>query len=225
MAASTFAALYLAHVIADYLLQTRWMVENKDRAPAIGLHIGVVLAMMPVVTLHLSWWFVALALAHLVIDLTKTHVLGGGLLAYFADQALHIVSILGVVALTPGLWAESPLSNIDWLARFYLILAVFVFAARGGQYAVAIWLATDPEADGRGVRIGWAERTALSVAVAAGVPWAMPAVLAAKAAQVAVAWPGRDARGQRRLLQGACLSMSWGLACAATLWAILPSFG
>ncbi len=225
MAASTFAALYLAHVIADYLLQTHWMVQNKDRAPAIGLHVGLVLAMMPVVTLHLSWWFVALALVHLAIDLTKTHVLGGGLLAYVTDQALHIVSILGVVALAPGLWAQSPLSGIDWLARFYMILAVFVFAARGGQYAVAILLGTDPEANGRDVRIGWMERTALSVVVAAGLPWAMLAVLAAKAVQIVIERPKRDARGSGRLIRGSALSMGWGLACAAALWLILPSFG
>ncbi|PWK62753.1 DUF3307 domain-containing protein [Roseicyclus mahoneyensis] len=225
MAASTFAALYLAHVIADYLLQTRWMVENKDRPAAIGLHIGVVLAMMPVVTLQLSWWFLALALAHLAIDLTKTHVLGGGLGAYVVDQMLHIVSILGVVALAPSLWAESPLSGIDWLARFYLILAVFLFAARGGQYAVAIALSTDPEADGRGVRLGWAERTALSALVAAGLPWAMPFILAVKAAQVARERPRRDGRGRARLIRGSALSMGWGLACAGGLWAILPSFG
>lgn len=225
MAASSFAALYLAHVIADYLLQTQWMVVNKDRPTAIGLHVGIVLAMMPVVTLHLSWWFVALALAHLAIDLTKTHLLGPGLAAYVGDQLLHLISIVAVVALVPDLWDQSPLAGIDWLARFYLILAVFIFAARGGQYAVATLFRTDPEADGRGVRIGWVERTALAAVVAVGIPWAIALGLAAKALHVMLERPGRDARRQSRLIRGAALSMAWGLACALALWVILPSFG
>jgi hypothetical protein len=225
MAASTFAALFLAHVIADYLLQTNWLVMNKHRARAIGLHVAIVLAMMPLVTLHLSWWFLAVAAAHLAIDLTKTHVLGGGFGAYVLDQALHIASILLVVWAAPGLWAESPLSGIDWLARFYLILAFLIFATRGGQYAVAIFLRHDPEADGRGVRLGWAERAALSALVAAGLAWAMIGVVAAKIGHVAYALPRRDTGSRARLLQGALLSMVWGLACAAALWAILPAFG
>ena len=225
MAASTFAALFLAHVIADYLLQTNWLVENKRRPLAIGLHIAAVLVMMPLLTLHFSWWFVALAAAHLAIDLTKTHLLGGGLAAYIADQALHIASILVVATLAPDLWGDSPLSAIDWVAPFYLILSAFLFSARGGQYAVATYLRLDPEADGHGVRVGWVERTALAAAVAAGAPWAIPGILAAKAAHLVPAFRRRNEVGRQRLLKGATLSMAWGLGCAAALWAILPAFG
>lgn len=225
MGVSTFAALFLAHVIADYLLQTAWMVTNKDRASAIGLHIGIVLVMMPAVTLHLSPWFLAVAAMHLAIDLTKTHLMPGGLISYVADQVLHLASIVLVVWLVPGLWGESPLAEVGWLDRTYLILAVFIFAARGGQYAVASLLGVDPEADGRGVRLGWAERVALSVAVAVGLPWAVPGIVAGKAAQVVRALRERDEAGRRRLIRGAGLSLIWGLACAAALWALLPAVG
>lgn len=225
MAASSFAALFLAHVIADYLLQTRWMVANKHRPAALCLHVAVVLAMMPLVTLHLSWWFVALAAAHLVIDLSKTHLMGGGLAAYLGDQALHLVTILVVVVAAPGLWAESPLAGIDGVARLYLILAVLIFATRGGQYAVASLLRHEPKADARGLRIGWAERAALPAVVAVGLPWAVPAILAAKMGHVAHALRRRDAGSRSRLMRGAALSMVWGLACATALWAILPAIG
>jgi len=225
MATSTFAALFLAHVIADYLLQTGWMVANKRRALSIGLHIGAVFAMMPLVTLDFSLWFAALAAMHLAIDLTKTHVLREGLVAYVGDQLLHLASILLVVALAPGLWDQSPLSGLDWLPRFYLVLAALIFAARGGQYAVATLFGTDPEADSRSVRIGWLERSALVACIAVGAHWAMPAVLAAKTGHVAAARRGRDARGRTRLIRGSIASMAWGLACAAGLWAVLPSIG
>lgn len=225
MAASTFAALFLAHVIADYLLQTNWLVENKRRPLAIGLHIAAVLVMMPILTLQISWWFVVLALAHLAIDLIKTHLLGGSLAAYLADQLLHIASILVVVTLAPDLWSGSPLSEVDWIARFYLLLAVFLFAARGGQYAVATYLRLDPEAPGHGVRVGWIERTALAAVVAAGLPWAILGLLAAKVAHLIHAVRHRTAAGRQRFVKGAALSMAWGLGCAAALWVILPAFG
>jgi hypothetical protein len=225
MAASTFAALFLAHVIADYLLQTNWLVENKRRPLAIGLHIAAVLVMMPILTLQLSWWFVALAAAHLAIDLTKTHLLGGGLAAYVADQALHIASILVVVMLAPDLWLGSPLSDIAWVAPFYLILSAFLFSARGGQYAVATLLRLDPEADGHGVRVGWVERTALAAVVAAGAPWAILGILVAKTAHLAHALRHRSTAARQRFVKGAALSMVWGLGCAAALWAALPAFG
>lgn len=225
MATSTFAALFLAHVIADYLLQTGWMVANKRRALSIGLHIGAVFVMMPVVTLALSPWFLALAAMHLAIDLTKTHILRGSLAAYVADQLLHLASIGLVVALAPDLWAETPLAPVESLPRFYLILAVLIFAARGGQYAVATLFGIDPEADSRGVRVGWLERSALVACVATGAPWAMLGVLAAKSGHAAAAWSTRDARGRTRLIRGGIASLSWGLACAAGLWAVLPSIG
>ena len=222
MAVSSFAALFLAHVLADYLLQTGWLVENKRRPLALTLHIGIVFLAMPLVTLGFSPWFIVLAALHLGIDLTKTFVLKGGLLAYVSDQVLHLASIAFIVWLAPDLWSVSLLSDLDWLPRFYLILAVFLFAARGGQYAVATLFGIDPEASSRGVHVGWIERTAMSAMVALGAPVLALAVLPAKAAHVAWAWRDRNEARRQRLLRGTSLSMIWGLICAAGLWALLP---
>jgi hypothetical protein len=225
MAVSTFAALFLAHVIADYLLQTTWLVDNKHRPLAIGLHIGAVFAILPLVTLSFSPWFLALAALHLAIDLTKTHLMGAGLVAYVADQVLHLVSIALIAALAPGIWAASPLAEVAGLPQVYLILAMILFAARGGQYAVAALFRSEPEVGSRGVWIGWVARTALTVSVAAGVPVAVPAVLAAKAGHVAWTLGKRKGPCRDRLMRGSALSLAWGLGCAAMLWALLPTVG
>jgi hypothetical protein len=222
MVISTFAALFLAHVVADYLLQTRWLVTNKRRPQALAVHIGMVLLAMPLVTWSFSPWFLALAALHLAIDLTKTFVLRGGLAAYVADQLLHIASILLVAALAPTLWGQSPLAETAWLPQFYLMLGVFLFSARGGQYAVATWFRRPPEDEGRGVYIGWAERTAMPAVLALGAPWLIPGVVLAKGAHVVLASRGRDAEGRRSLRQGAALSLVWGIACSAGLWLLLP---
>jgi hypothetical protein len=215
MAATTFAALFLAHVLADYLLQTRWMVVNKRRPAALGLHIGTVAVAMPAVFLTLSPWFLAVAGMHLVIDIAKTFVMRPGLASYIADQALHLASLVLVALLAPALWAGSPLAAIPGAAMTVLVLAALIFAARGGQYAVATVFGLDPETDGRGVWLGWAERSAMVAAVAAGWPALALLIPLAKAVQVA-----RDPRP--RLRQGAILSMLWGAATAAGLWAVLP---
>jgi hypothetical protein len=222
MVIPTFAALFLAHVIADYLLQTRWLVTNKRRPAALAVHIGLVLVAMPLVTLTLSPWFLLLAALHLGIDLTKTFVLRGGLMAYITDQMLHITSIAVIALLAPGLWGQSLLAGVTWVPHFYLILAVFLFSARGGQYAVATWFRRPPEAEGRGVHIGWIERTAMPATVAFGAPWLIPGVIAAKGAHVAVAWRERSAERRGNLVQGALLSLAWGIACSAALWLLLP---
>ena len=39
----TFAALLFAHALADFVLQTGWMVANKRRPAAMLAHIAVVL--------------------------------------------------------------------------------------------------------------------------------------------------------------------------------------
>jgi hypothetical protein len=222
MAASTFAALFLAHVIADYLLQTTWMVVHKRRPAALGLHVATVLAAMPLVMLTLSPWFLVLAGLHLCIDIVKTFVLRPGLASYVADQVLHIASIALVAALAPGLWAESPLATLPWADAAVLILGAVIFAARGGQYAVAAWLAGAEGTDARGVRLGWVERGAMTGVVALGLPVLVLGVVLAKAAQVALRWADRDALGRRRLMEGATVSLLWGLPCAAGLWALLP---
>jgi hypothetical protein len=225
MAVSTFAALFLAHVIADYLLQTTWLVDNKRRPLAIGLHIGAVFAMLPLVTLTFSPWFLVLAALHLAIDLTKTHLMGAGLVAYVADQVLHLVSIALIAALAPGIWAASPLAEVAGLPQVYLILAMILFAARGGQYAVAALFRSEPEVGSRGVWIGWAERTALTASVAAGLSMAVLAVVAAKAGLVAWSIGKRKGPYRDRLIRGSALSLAWGLGCAAVLWALLPTLG
>lgn len=222
MAASTFAALFLAHVLADYVLQTRWMVVNKHRASAMATHIGTVFATMCLTTLSVSVWFIALALAHLAIDLLKTRAMPDGLFAYVFDQILHIASILAIAALAPGLWAASPLADIAPLPMVYMIAAGVLFAVRGGQFAVTTVRGPDALDARGGVLFGWGERAALCGALIYGLPLAALAIVAAKAVFVATQMRGRDATGRRRLCLGALISLAFGLAVAVPLTLALP---
>ncbi|MEQ8369020.1 MAG: DUF3307 domain-containing protein [Roseicyclus sp.] len=222
MAAPTFAALFLAHVLADYLLQTAWLVENKRRPAALGIHIAIVLVTMIVVTGTFSIWFAGLALAHLAIDLTKTFVLRSGLMGYVSDQLLHVASVIWVAWLAPDIWGLSPFSGAHGLPLVYLVFACVLFAARGGQYAVAALFATDAGQSETGVRIGWAERVALCACVAVGLPGLIAGVLLAKLAYAIASWRVRTPAARARLVQGTAVSLAWAAASALPLWYLLP---
>ncbi|GAB5445832.1 DUF3307 domain-containing protein [Gymnodinialimonas sp.] len=220
MAAYTFAALFLAHVIADYVLQTTWMVVNKKRPIAMAAHIALVLGTMCATTLTLNPWFLALAALHLWIDIVKTYAMPEGLGAYVADQLLHVASIAGIALLAPQIWPASPLAEVENLPLYYMIAGGVLFAARGGQYAVAMWLG------GRGPRlgvvIGWMERAALCVVLIGGWPVFVAAVIAVKGIYMGLSFTQRDAGGRTRLLLGSCISLAWGLAVAVPLAMVMP---
>lgn len=220
MAAYTFAALFLAHVIADYVLQTTWMVVNKRRPIAMAAHIALVLGTMCATTWTLNPWFLALGVAHLWIDIVKTYAMRDGLGAYVADQVLHVGSIVGISLLAPQIWVESPLSDVPDLPVYYMIAGGVLFAMRGGQYAVA--MRVRGSGSGHGVLLGWAERAALCVVLIGGWPVWVVAVLAVKAAYLGLSHARRDAEARARLWRGTGISLAWGFAVAVPLSLVMP---
>ncbi|MBL4628737.1 MAG: DUF3307 domain-containing protein [Roseicyclus sp.] len=222
MAAYTFAALFLAHVIADYVLQTTWIVVNKKRPIAMAAHIALVLGTMCATTASFHPWFLGLALAHLWIDIVKTYAMPKGLGAYVADQVLHVASIAGIALLAPQIWPASPLSGVEGLPLYYIIIGGVLFAARGGQYAVAMLVGNRGAGSGHGIVLGWAERAALCVVLIGGWPILTAAVIALKGLYMGVSLWGRDDAARARLLIGTAVSLAWGLAVAVPLALVMP---
>src|SRR6056297_1231847 len=102
----SFAALLLAHVVADFILQPGWMVARKRNPLVFLAHIAVVF----VLSLGAlgGVWEVALfaALAHLIIDMIKVYALPArardSFTAFVADQGLHLVSLIAIAGTWPG---------------------------------------------------------------------------------------------------------------------------
>lgn len=222
MAAYTFAALFLAHVIADYVLQTTWMVVNKKRPIAMAAHITLVLGTMCATTWTLNPWFLALATLHLWIDIVKTYAMPEGLGAYVADQVLHVASIAGIALLAPQIWPMSPLAEVEALPLYYMIIGGVLFAARGGQYAVAMLVHAKGTGSGHGIVLGWAERAALCVVLIGGWPVWVVAVIAVKGLYMGLSFARRDESNRTRLLLGSGISLAWGLAVAVPLALVMP---
>jgi hypothetical protein len=99
--------LLLSHLTADFLLQTNYLVKNKQsgfRSSSFWIHIAIVLSVTSVFLWQLSlmWMPLVIGTMHLIIDIGKIKV--GKLLAgkkknfdlalFIYDQLLHIVTLI-----------------------------------------------------------------------------------------------------------------------------------
>lgn len=123
-----FWPLLLAHLIADYPLQSDWMVQAKKSLPGLTLHVAVHLWALLIilnVCLPFAWratlpTVLAVVILHFGIDAWKNMfnrrwprwVIGG----YLQDQTLHVASLL-LVAHGEAYWSGgSPFAvNTPWV--------------------------------------------------------------------------------------------------------------
>jgi hypothetical protein len=125
-----FWNLLLAHFIADYPLQSSWMVRNKKHIWVIGLHSAIQLTVMGVLVYPQTRrvWPALLLVAglHFLIDLGKIQLARQRpkwvALPYFLDQALHF-AILGLVAF---LWAPENPADLLLPPRWAIYIAAFL---------------------------------------------------------------------------------------------------
>lgn len=231
----TFAALFLAHVAADYLAQTERMVATKDKSATLALHVVIVFALAMLAVGFVGWGvLVALAIAHAAIDILKTHALPPRLLwPYLLDQVLHIATIVVAAAIAPnllsaGLWGSLAPEAIDRLTIVFLLLAFAIFAVRAGGFAIDLAWKPQPEGDpggplsGSSRGVGQVERGLVFGLVLIGQPLFIALVLVAKPflglRQV------RSGPAMTRYLIGTtAASFGWAIGTAIVLLMVLPN--
>jgi len=153
-----FLAIYLAHLLADFVFQTHRLVEQKRRGhySAHLLH-GLVHYLSAVIVAgfflrgsifsprtHLV--IAALALVHLLIDLAKmrlarNHPAFDGSSAYVGDQVLHFLTVsLAAWLLSPAVpFSElcAPIQNARAIPnKFLAVPAIYVGVVFGGGYLI-----------------------------------------------------------------------------------------
>jgi hypothetical protein len=182
----TVVAFFAAHVLADYVFQTKRMVDNKARLGFLLYHGVIVLVTAIALTGSLDPAVFILAAVHLLIDWIKTR-LGNGAGLHLADQGAHLVTILMVSFLAPhvwsgGLWAQAP----AFVPHVLLLAAGAIYATRAGGFAVGILMSPyGPEFSkgslpGGGQMIGLLERGLIFVLMLAGLPIGIGFLVAAK---------------------------------------------
>lgn len=182
----TALALIVAHALADFVFQTKWIVNNKHNPLVLLLHIATVAA-LSYIALG-GYWPLALAIAgaHLVIDALKTYALKDTLTSFAADQAAHALSIAVLASLMPeayslGVWADYP-----WIAAPAVIGAGGILTVQMGGYGIGYLMAQfgdDAPPDGlenAGRLIGQLERSLIFLMVLVGQPAGIGFLIAAK---------------------------------------------
>ncbi len=154
----TLLAVYLGHLVADFVFQTRRLVDRKLRgqASAYLLHglihylsaILLVGFFIPgsIVAFRTHQVIVALTLVHLLIDFAKVRfaakrVIRGGAGSYVADQLVHLLTVvLAAWLLSPGMSfaaLAAPLQASRNLGtKFLAVPVIYLGVIFGGGYLI-----------------------------------------------------------------------------------------
>ena len=225
---ATFTALLFAHALADFVLQTSWMVRHKRKPQVLLLHGAIVLltaqAALGTVT---AWPLVALAIAHVAIDVVKTYgAPEGKLWAYLTDQAAHLTTVAGLALLFPELWATGLWGDVTWLPSVFATLAGFILAIRAGGFAIGMLMAPYADTDlpkgleNGGALIGVLERGMIFLLLLVGQPTGVGFLIAAKSVLRFDTTSGNQSAAEYVII-GTLASFGWALLCGYGTLALL----
>ena len=227
----TFTALLLAHVMADFVLQTDWINARKQRASIMLLHGALVLLCAQVTTGQwASLWLVGLTAMHVIIDAVK--IRGGfhHFRGFVVDQALHLVTIIGVAIAAPDLWITGSWQEYPELLPLMALLSGIVITLTAGQYAVALLMRPHGmRVRNNGLReggrqIGLLERGLILVLILMNQSLGVGFLIAAKSI-LRFGTATRDQRTAEYVIIGTLASFGWAILTAeatAMLLAHLP---
>ncbi len=198
-------ALFAAHVISDFVLQTDTTIKAKKRVRVLVGHCLIVALLSYLLAGMWEVWLIPVAVfvTHLLMDFVKSRWLSERLQSFAIDQAVHLAIIAALVFAVPRM--VGPDQTMLWQdavsPRFYQWLlgaAGLVAATCAGSVLVSLVIkkfqqqpakqkgAPPPPASDRegldkgGKWIGLLERALIFVLVAAGQPAAIGFLIAAK---------------------------------------------
>lgn len=231
-ALATFTALLMAHVLADFVLQTDAMVRHKRQPMMLLLHGAIVLLTAQAATGQLAApALLALAGAHMAIDAVKTYGRFDGFRGFVTDQAAHLASLVAIALLVPDLWAAGVWGTQAWCLPLMALLTGLILSTVAGQYAVGLLMRPHSlRVRGSGLRdggriIGLLERGLIFLLILLGQPLGVGFLVAAKSV-LRFGTATRDQRTAEYVIIGTLASFGWAIAVSyATLGllALLPA--
>ena len=224
----TLAALFLAHVLADFVLQSDAMVKTKTAALTLLKHGAVVLITAAIATGSLSPWLLALTAAHLAIDLAKTRA-PRNLWAFLADQAAHAATLVAAAPLIATGWP-------DPAPAVMALTAGAILTTRAGGFAIGLLM--QPWTDdidgnqiggltGAGRVIGHLERGLIFLLILSGQTQNIGFLIAAKSV-LRFGTVSDDRKVSEYVIVGTLASVSWAIGATlltTMLLSHLPTLG
>ena len=229
---ATFAALLLAHVLADFVLQSDAMVTGKRQPRILLLHGLIVLATATATLGTFSPWLLVLAVAHLVIDIAKTLSSQRGIWPFLADQAAHLASLIALALLVPDLWSFGLWQHQSRMSALMTLTAGAIFATRAGGFAIGLlmkpWAGHAPAGlPGGGQAIGNLERGLIFLLILTGQAQSIGFLIAAKSV-LRFGSVSTEKEVSEYVIIGTLASFTWAITVSfatAALLGHLPALG
>jgi hypothetical protein len=227
-----FMSLLTAHLIGDFVLQTRYDVMHKARLPVLIKHASTIAVLSWVFTGSLGLWFILpwIGITHGATDYVKAKygdMIGNPFNTFLIDQFVHILVIaVTAVAVPAMLMYESA-----WMVMFegiymqamYITCGV-VMAVRVGGIVIGIWISPmtdflEPAAKERmersGKVIGELERLLIFFFVFIGLFNLIGFLLAAKAIfRIGTLISSERKNETEYIIVGTLISFTWALIFA-----------
>ncbi|MGI3184593.1 DUF3307 domain-containing protein [Nioella aestuarii] len=232
----TVVALLFAHVLADFMFQSKAMALGKDKIGPLLLHTGIVFGLSYAALGGAHWAALFVAALHMQIDYAKARLGSDDSLAHFLiDQGAHLMSILAAGLLwtdayASGLWGHLPILTAQAPEAMALI-AGFLLATRAGQFAVgklmAPYAAALPDAEGLsngGAVIGLLERGLTFILVLSGQMAGVGFLIAAKSF-LRVGSIEKDRTLAEYVIIGTLASIGWALLAGIGTAALISRLG
>lgn len=228
----TFAALLLAHALADFVLQNEAIALGKQvRKPLpMAAHIAIVYLTAAACMGHL-WnpYLAALAGAHLIIDVSKSFTSPGRAWPFLADQLAHLLSLAVLAFAAPTLWAHGVWADLPWLPATMATLAGALLASRAGFFALALILRNVVPLDAppsaihrrRAAIWGQSERAGVFLLGLLGLPLLIGIAFVAKLALSISQESAGVAELRRYAVIGTVMSFGWAVGLSMGTMALL----
>ena len=223
----TFVALLLAHLLADFTLQTNAILRGKSRPLGMVLH-GVIVLVTAQLALgqFTSIELIVLAIVHIAIDTAKQALGAQRLTGFMVDQGAHVITLAALAFYAPNLWGTGLWAEVPLLQTAFIVLGGLVLTLTAGQYAIALLmqpfrvrLRSNGLPDG-GRIIGLLERGLIFALILLGQPTAVGFLIAAKSI-LRFGTAGKDQRMAEYVIIGSLASFGWAILCAYGTLALL----
>ncbi|HRE80500.1 MAG TPA: DUF3307 domain-containing protein [Opitutaceae bacterium] len=233
-------SLLAAHLLGDYVLQTKRMALGKKQWRMLGLHVAIQALLAYVLAGRFdAWWIpVIVGSTHALIDRLKAAVPRGGVWAHMVDQLAHL-AVIGVMmqglsaAEEVSWWSDhfGPATSQAWILISGAILTVRVAGIFIGFW-VQPYLKEIEQAGGdrsvtpmaRGLTnggrvIGQWERALIFLLVGVGQPAGIGFLIAAKSIFRFGELKDRENRMEAEYITiGTLMSFGWATVSAYLTW-------
>lgn len=224
-------ALVTAHLLADFVFQTTYMVLNKQRPWIMLMHGSHVFALTALLSGGAILLSLGIALSHVLIDTLKIRFAPDTLRTYLLDQAAHLLVLLVAVVWLPAWLIDPwwpPLSTD--MIQIALVVSGLITATMAGGVAVGHLMArykSDAQPEGleyAGRMIGLMERGLIFLMVMIGEPSGIGFLIAAKSI-LRFDTVSRDQKMSEYVIIGTLASFGWALAASFATLATLRALG